>query len=541
MNNKFKSKKWLILLLALMLLAVTACGSKTTDTPMPADTPKDTGTNEPNALTKVDGGIFILGIGSDPNVMNPLYAGDRVTMTINNALFSPLYVTDSEGTTFYLAESITPSEDFLKYTLKLKEGLKWHDGEDLNADDIVFTMNSTTDENQKANSRGSFVIAGKPVEAKKIDELTVEFTLPEISVPFMGSLGGLRPIPQHIFEGEADLAKSTKNLEPIGSGPFKFKEFKSGEKVELVRFDEYFDGVANLDSIVYRVIADPNTANTALMNGELSARYITVSDVEKFDSNEDFNVVTYKEGMLNNMVFRLTNKDLQNNDVRKAIAYGINKAELISGVYLSEEYAEKAHSIFVPTTSFYTDDVEKYDHDINKAKELLKDAGVENLKLRLAYINSSKENEGFGLIMQQQLKEIGVEIELIAMERGAFYDKLLDASNPDFDLAFNGFVMGMEPNGYKPLFLEGNMNNFMGYVNKNLDTTWESGVVETDESKRSEIYQSIQKQLIDDMVVYPIAYPMSIVAVNNKIGGVEEAIPSPIFMFRDLSKLYIMK
>ena len=155
MNNKFKSKKWLILLLALMLLAVTACGSKTTDTPMPADTPKDTGTNEPNALTKVDGGIFILGIGSDPNVMNPLYAGDRVTMTINNALFSPLYVTDSEGTTFYLAESITPSEDFLKYTLKLKEGLKWHDGEDLNADDIVFTMNSTTDENQKANSRGS--------------------------------------------------------------------------------------------------------------------------------------------------------------------------------------------------------------------------------------------------------------------------------------------------------------------------------------------------------------------------------------------------
>lgn len=541
MRNKMKSKKWLILLLALMLLAVTACGSKTTDTPMPADTPKDTGTNEPNALTKVDGGIFILGIGSDPNVMNPLYAGDRVTMTINNALFSPLYVTDSEGTTFYLAESITPSEDFLKYTLKLKEGLKWHDGEDLNADDIVFTMNSTTDENQKANSRGSFVIAGKPVEAKKIDELTVEFTLPEISVPFMGSLGGLRPIPQHVFEGEADLAKSTKNLEPIGSGPFKFKEFKSGEKVELVRFDEYFDGVANLDSIVYRVIADPNTANTALMNGELSARYITVSDVEKFDSNEDFNVVTYKEGMLNNMVFRLTNKDLQNNDVRKAIAYGINKAELISGVYLSEEYAEKAHSIFVPTTSFYTDDVEKYEYNVDKAKELLKDAGAENLKLRLAYINSSKENEGFGLIMQQQLKEIGVEIELIAMERGAFYDKLLDASNPDFDLAFNGFVMGMEPNGYKPLFLEGNMNNFMGYVNKNLDTTWESGVVETDESKRSEIYQSIQKQLIDDMVVYPIAYPMSIVAVNNKIGGVEEAIPSPIFMFRDLSKLYIME
>lgn len=537
-----KFKRILILMLALVMVISTACGKKTeTEDPASAEPKTGNPVNTAKEPQKVDGGIFIFGIGSDPNVMNPLYAGDRVTMTINNALFAPLYVVDSEGTEFFLAESVTASEDYLTYTLKLKEGLKWHDGEDLNADDVVFTLNSITDENQKANSRGSFVIAGKSVEAKKIDDLTVEFTLPEVSVPFMGSLGGLRPIPQHIFEGEADLAKSSKNLEPIGSGPFKFKEFKSGEKVELVRFDEYFDGKANLESIVYRVIADPNAANTALLNGELSAKYITTADVEKFKTDENFNVVTYKEGMLNNMVFRLTNKDLQNKDVRKAIAYGINKTEIVTGVYLSEEYAENAYSIFVPSTQFYTNDVEKYDYNVEQAKKLLKDAGVESLKLRLAYINSSKENEGFGLIMQQQLKEVGIELELLPMERGAFYEKLLDASNTDFDLAFNGFVMGSEPNGYKPLFLEGNMNNFMGYVNKEMDETWEKGVVETDEVKRAEIYKTIQKQLIDDMVVYPIAYPNSIVAVSKQYGGIEEAKPVPIFMFRDLSKLYIME
>ncbi|MSU02667.1 ABC transporter substrate-binding protein [Tissierella pigra] len=535
-----KNKKWLVLLLALVMVVSTACGNKTPIEEQTTDTSKDTA-QESAAPQKVDGGIFILPIGSDPNVMNPLYAGDRVTMTINNAIFSPLYVVDEQGTEFYLAESITPSEDYLTYTLKLKSGIKWHDGEDLNADDVIFTLNSITDEKQNANSRGSFVINGKPVEAKKIDDVTVEFVLPEISVPFMGSLGGLRPIPQHIFEAEADLQKSPKNLEPIGSGPFKFKEMKSGEKVELVRFDEYFDGKANLESVVFRVIADPNAANTALLNGELSARYITTADLDKFNSEENINVVTYKEGMLNNMVFKLSNKDLQNEDIRKAIAYGINRAELVTGVYKSEEYAEQAYSVFVPSTQFHTNEVEKYEYNVEKAKELLKGAGAENLKLRLAYINSSKENEGFGLIMQQQLKEIGVELELIPMERGAFYDKLLDASSTDFDLAFNGYVMGVEPNGYKPLFRTGDFNNFMAYENQELDAKWEAGVVETDEAKRAEIYESIQKQLMDDMVVYPIAYPNSIVAISSEFGGIEEATPAPIFMFRDLSKLYIMK
>ncbi len=530
-----KNKKWLVLLLALVMLISTACVNKEVENNQtPADTSEESATSK-----KKDGGTFIFAIGSDPNVMNPLYAGDRVTLTIINALFSPLYVTDEDGTHFYLADSITHSDDYLTYTLKLKPNLKWHDGEALTADDVVFTLNSITDEKQHANDIGSFVINGKPITAKKIDDLTVEFTLPEVSMPFESSLGDIRPIPKHIFEGEKDLAKSEKNLKPIGSGPFKFKEMKSGEKVELIRFNDYFGGKPNLESIVFRVIADPNAANTALLNGELSARYITTADLNKFNTNKDFNIILFDEGMLNNMVFRLTNKNLQNKDVRKAIAYGINKDEIIKGVYKSEKYAKKAYSLFVPSTKFYTGDVEKYEYNPKKAKELLKNAGVNNLKLRLAYINSSKENEQYGLIMQQQLKEIGVELELVPMERGAFYDKLLDASNTDFDLAFNGYVMGREPNSYKPLFLAGDFNNFMGYVNKELDKKWEEGVVETDETARGEIYKTIQKQLIEDMVVYPIAYPNSIVAVNKKYGGTEEAKPVPIFMFRDLSKLYI--
>jgi len=537
-GSEVKNKRWLVLLIALVMLISTACGNKTEQNS--TDTSTDV-KEQPKELTKVDGGIFIFGIGSDPKVMNPLFAGDRVTMTINNAIFSPLFVIDSGEIRYYLAESVSASEDYLTYTLKLKEGLKWHDGQPITADDVVFTVNSILDENQGSHLRSSFLVNGKPIEVKKVDDLTVEFILPEVSVPFMDSIASIRPIPKHVFEGEANLAQSSKNLNPIGSGPFKFKEFKSGEKVELERFDDYFDGKPNLEGVVFRVIADSNAANTALLNGELSARYITTDDIEKFTQNGNFNIEVFEEGMLNNMVFRLTNEALQNEDVRKAIAYAINKDEIVTGVYGNEEYAGKAYSVFVPTTLYYTTDVEKYDYNVEKAKELLKNAGYENLSLRLAYTNTSKEQEAYGLIIQQQLKEIGIEVELMPMERGAFLEKFVDATNTDFDLAFNGYVMGYEPSGYSPLFTAGNPNNFMGYVNEELDKMWDKGVIETDEAKRADIYKTIQREIMDDMVVYPIVYPKSIVAINSKFGGIEEARLVPITMFEDLSKLYLME
>lgn len=534
-----KSKKVISLMLVLVLISLVGCVKK-------ADKVEDSQgievAIEEKTLSKKDGGTIIFPIGSDPNVLNPLYAGDRVTMTINNALYAPLYFLDNEGADFYLAEDVVASDDFLTYTIKLKDGLKWHDGESIIADDLVFTIESLLNPDQNSHTRDAFLVNGVPVEVYKVDELTVEFKLPEISVPFKNTLGGIRPIPKHIFEGEKNLAQSAKNDVPIGSGAFKFKELKPGELVELTRFDDYFDGKANLESVVYRVIGDPNSANIALQNGELSARYLDPADAERFSNDEKLNIVTFNEGMLNNMVFNLNNDTLKNPDVRKAIAYGINKEQVIEGAYLSEDYAAKANSVFVPTTMFHNDNVETYDYDVEKSRELLKGAGIENLKLKLAYINGTKTQENQAVVMQQHFKDIGIDLEILPMERGAFYDKLLDPkNNHDFDLAYNGYVMGLEPSGYRALFVTGGSNNFMSYSNKELDGMWDKGIVETDAVKRQEIYEKIQRQVMDDIVVYPIAYPKSIVAMNKSFGGVEEAQPAPIFMFRDLSKLYMME
>ena len=518
-----KGKKLLSLLLAASLVTLVACGGK--------DKVEKSG-------SKIkEGGTIVFAAGGDPRVLNPMYGNDRVTMTINNALYSPLFIKEDGKFKYYLGENLDISKDFLTYTLKLKKDLKWHDGKPITSDDIVFTLDKIMDKSQNSLLRGSFVIDGTPVEYKKVDDLTVEFKLPKVSMSFDSSLAGFSPIPKHIFEGETDIAKSKKNESPIGSGPYKFEGAKKGESVTLAKNTDYFDEKPHIDKVVYRVLADANSSNSALLNGEISAKYLEPKDVDKF--KEKTNVVTFNEGMVNNLIMNFNNDLLKKKEVRQAIAYALDKNEIIKGGYLSTEFAEPAYSAIAPTTQYYSSDVEKYDFNLDKAKELMNKAGVKEGKLKLAFINGKKDQEAEALIMQQKLKEIGLEIEFVPMERNAFY-KLFDnpKENKTFDLGFNGYVMGNDSNAYKSIFKSEDSNNMSNYVNKELDELWEKANVETDEVKREALYKDIQKRVSDELPIYPIAYPKSVVAIDKKIGGIEEAKPAPIFMFRDLSKLY---
>ena len=482
--------------------------------------------------------ISIVASGEAMN-FNPLYANDRVSMTVMNAIYNPLYVIEENGDkTFYLAEDIKASEDFLTYTVTLKKDIKWHDGQALTADDIVFTVESMLDEAQAAKGRGGFVLGDKTVEVNKIDDLTVEFKLPEVSSAIEDAIGGLRPIAKHIYEGEADLGKSEKNATPVGNGAYKFKEYKTGEIITLERFEDYYGEKANLETVTYRIIADSNSANIALQNGEVHAKYVQPDEVENVEAKGNVDIVAYDEGMVDNLVFsQRSNDQLKKKEVRKAIAYAINRDEIIQAAYKSEEYADKATSLFAPGTIGFTDEVEKYDQDKEKSKELLKQAGAENLKLKLAYGTHKTQLEATALVIQNNLKDVGIEVELMPMEKSSFFAALLGAETPDFDLALNGYVMGSEPSDYASVFATGGGNNASHYSNPEIDAKFEAALKETDTAKRDAIYKEIQQTIVDELALYPIAYGKSLVAIDKNYDGVEEANPAPIFMFRDLNKL----
>ncbi|EJO5347812.1 ABC transporter substrate-binding protein [Clostridium botulinum] len=530
-----KIKKLLaIILVASTTLVTAACGNSNSSK---GSSDKETSTKQ----SIKDGGNLVFSISGEPEILNPIYAYDRDTMTIDNALFSPLFYVNGDKIDYTLAEEVKHSDDFLTYTVKLKKDLKWHDGKPLTADDLVFTMKQIMDEKQDSPFRSAFVIDNKPIDVKKIDDQTVAFKLPTVQMAFMNSLGQVSPIPKHIFQGEKDIKKSRKNEKPIGSGAFKFKESNKGESITLERFDNYVGGKPHLDTITYRVIADPNSSKVALENGEISANYIDISGINNFEKNEKLKVVSYDEGMVDNLVLNCKTPSLDKKDVRQAIAYALNKDDLIKAAYESEKYAPKAYSPLPKNALYYTDDVPKYNLNKDKAKELLKKSGAENLKLKLVYRNDKKSLEKQALVVKENLKDIGVDVELKGLESNAFFKQFDDPSKADYDLIFNAYVMGSEPDAYKKIFMTNGAFNASRYDNKKLNDLWNKATVETDKTKREEIYKNIQKELMEDMPLYPICYSNATIAVNKNIGGIKEAKTAPIYMFQDLSKLYMIE
>ncbi|MBF1295406.1 MAG: ABC transporter substrate-binding protein [Parvimonas sp.] len=529
-------KKRLIFLSTIMFLvlsiSLSACSGKKTEE-------KNSNVTE---KSNQKGGTMTLAIGSDPTIVNPLYANDRVSLTISHVLYDPLYtVKNGKVVCDKLAESFTHSDDYLTYTLKFKKNIKWHDGKPLTAEDMMYTLSVILDEKQNAKGRGALVSGNEKVEFKKIDDYTIEFKLPKVNMSFVQNLAEIKPIPKHIYEGQENLEKSPNNSTPVGNGYFKFKEQKTGETYQVVRNDDYYGDVALLDSIVYRVIPDANATSVALESGEISAGYVKTNQVEKYKKNDNLNLVTFSEGMVNNIFFRVNNERIKDIRVRQAIAYAIDKEKLLKGSYGGTEYASIAHSPFSQETQYYTDDVEKYSYNIEKAKELLKEANVQNLTIRLMYTSGNPAQEKEGLLIQEMLKQINVNVELLPLERGSFIKKLLDKNNKDFEIALNGYVLGDNPDGYKAVFTSGSSENFSGYSNKKIDELFSLAVQEKDDKKREEMYKEIQQILTKDVVQISTAYVKSIVAVNKKFKNLDDAVPATIHMFDNFNKISMEK
>lgn len=530
-------------LLTLIILAVmiSACSGNNNGGNKAGNNSEASPSNTAAAEQAKDGGNLILGVQADPVVLNPIYAGDRVSLTIDQALYAPLFQVNNGKKTFYLADSLEPSADNLTYTLKLKSGLTWHDGQPLTADDVVFTFDTILDEKQNSFFRENLILGGKPIKAVKVDDTTVEFKLPQVNPAFEATLVQLTPIPKHIFQGEANIEKSTKNNAPVGSGAFKFKEYKTGEYVTLERFDNYFGGKPHLDSITYRIAKDSNAANLALQNGEINVKYLDPQDVSTIESTGNFDIQAYSEGRLAYLLF---NEDsdtgaLKKKEVRQAISYALNRDELIQTVYGSSEYADPAKSFVTPDGLFQTNDVPSFDNDVNKAKELLASAGESNLKLRFIVSSGNKAQEAAALYIQQKLKAVGITVELQSMDASAYGQKFTDLKSKDYELSYAGYIMGYDPDAYRILYTTGSNSNYARYSNPEVDKLFEQGAGEADATKRGEAYQQLQKIIADDAVIYPVGYTKTIVAIDKRFGGLNEAVLKPVVIFEDPSKLYM--
>ena len=514
-----------VLCAAMALTAMTGCGAKTEDTEA-SSKGAETGSEaakaeeeETEAAREADGeekGLVIPSASCVAN-LNPLLESYKEGVIMLNPLYDPLYVIDVNETRYYLAESYEVSEDGTSVTLKLKDGLKWHDGEPITADDVIFTMDVNADTNNGAGNTNVVILNDQPVKYEKVDDLTVKITLPMASASYPALLGELTLIPEHVYGGNTSIVGAEANMSGIGSGPYKLREFKQDQYLILEKNEDYYMGAPDIDTVTFRIISDISAQEVALMNGEINLMELSSAPaVAKYSEDPNYTVVMYPEGRVNYLAVNKFCETVQDPKVVEAVFAALDAQEIIDGAY-GEGMAVPANTVLSNMTTFYDESVEGYSQDIEKAKQLAAETGIEGSTMTLYFNSERAYMKESAQVIQQQLKNVGINLEVIPLESTGFFEKVF-GTDGDYEFYLNGYAAVGDPDTVVAGMYDGTWGVNLA-VSDELLGLWQEARSVFTEDERAAIYKEIQEKTKEEMSCYPIAYPNYVFVITGNVSA----------------------
>lgn len=522
-----KFKKIIITVLtAALLLSAVGCSKANNDKTSDSKTEAQTSAKEDTTLT--------IPMSSCVTTLNRQFEITKVGWKMMGPIYDELFYMDVNETRYYLAESYEVSEDGLNITLKLKDGLTWHDGEPITADDFMFTLDCNLDTNNGAGFANVAFVNEKPVSCEKVDDLTVKITLPEASASYVEALGRFVLIPKHVFNGDTNIVGSEANLKGIGSGPYKVVEFKQDQYLKLERYDAYYGGKPAIKNVVFKILPDANAQEVAFVNGEVDLLELsTFEEVQKYEKDDSVTVVKYPEGRVNNLAINSFSPTFADRSLVEAIFLALDQKAIVEGAY-GQGIAELGNSALSNVNLFYNKDNPYYKQDVEKAKKIVSDLGATGTKLKMVS-NMDEGLKSMALIIQQQLKEIGLELDIQQMENSAYIEKIFSDSG-DYDMYMMGYAAVGDPDNVVAGMFDGTWTQNL-YNSEQAKELWVKGRSTSNPEERAAVYKELQQQLYKDMATYPLAFPNYIFAVKSNVKGADAIKTAPIF--EDFSKLYI--
>ena len=314
------------------------------------------------------GDILVRGDIGDASNLIPLLASDTASHNICGMIYNGLVKYDKDmNIVGDLAESWDISPNGLMITFHLRKGVKWHDGKPFTAADVLYTYQVTVDPKTPTAYAGDFL---KVKKAEALDDYTFRVTYDKPFAPALISWSSAI-LPRHLLAGK-DITKSALSRHPIGTGPYKFKEWVTGQKIVLVSNPDYFEGQPYIDGRITRIIPDTATmflelrAQNIGMMGLTPLQYTRQTENNLFKNN--FNKYRYLSFAYTYLGYNLKNPLFADKRIRQAISYAINKDEIISGVLLN--LGKPANGPYKPGTWAYNDKVKIYNYNPQKAREL---------------------------------------------------------------------------------------------------------------------------------------------------------------------------
>ena len=479
------------------------------------------------------GDIIVEGSIGDASNLIPILSTDSTSHGISGMVFNGLIKYDKDTNVVGdLAESWDISEDGLVITFHLRKGVTWHDGEPFTADDVLYTYQVTVDPKTPTAYAGDFL---KVKKAEIVDRYTFRVTYDQ---PFATALTswGSAILPKHLLEGK-DITKSPLTRHPVGTGPYIFKEWITGQKIVLESNHDYFEGRPYIDGYIMRIIPDMATMFLELRAKGIDEMNLTPLQHTRQTENdlfrENFNKYRYLSFGYTYLGYNLEKPLFQDRRVRQAITHAINKEEIIDGVLLG--LGKVATGPFKPGTWPYNPDIKRYTYDPEKAKELLRQAGWTDTdgdgildRGGMPFSFEIITNQGNEMrakcaeIIQRRLSTIGIEVKIRIIEWAAFINEFINKK--DFEATILGWTITLDPDPYdvwhssktKPGEL-----NFISFKNSEIDELLEKGRGTFDQAERKECYYRMQEIIAEEQPYTFLYVPDALPIISSRFKGIE--------------------
>ncbi len=544
-------------------------------------------------IGKFGGDLVTSTIGEGPKTFNPFNAKDNTSATMAEIMYDGLVTTHPKTGEVIpkLAKAFKISGN--NYIIELRKGIKWSDGKEITADDVIFTWRDIIFAGYgNTSTRDSMVIAGQLPTVEKLGEYEVKFTTPQPFAPFLRLLA--TPIaPKHIFEPAVKKGKEyfdtflSTNTNPesfVISGAFKLQEYIPAQRVVFVRNPNYYEinlegkKLPYLDRLVYLIVGDINNEVLKFEGGELDVIGLHGANVARFKERESYsdykiynigpdtgtmylsmNLNTRKDSKGKFYVDPIKQKWFGDLNFRRAVDYAIDRKNMVlnvaNGLGLPLFTPETLNSIFL------NKDLKPYDRNTNKSRELLKQSGFywdSNNKLYDKFGNrvefnlytnaGNTEREAIGVMVKQDLEDLGMKVNFKPIEFNSLVNKLV--STPDWDMVIMGFTGSpLEPNGGKNVWLSNGTLHLFNQrqpdeynspklpFEQRLDYLMEQGALVINFDERKKYYDEYQKIVYDEKPFIYLYSPIRISAIRKKFGNIYPSELSGITY--NLEEIYI--
>ena len=500
-------------------------------------------------LESKNGDLLVSASIGDAMILNPVLMGDSASGDICSRVFNGLvrYGPDMK-LRGELAERYEVKDGGLTIDFYLRKGVKWHDGHPFSSADVKFTFDTLMAPETRTPYRSNYEMV-KSVEV--LGPLRVRVRYQKAFSPALESWG-MGMLPAHLLKGK-DINTAAFNRAPVGTGPFKFKEWKTNEKITLSVNTEYFEGRPGLAGLVIRVIPDQPVQFLELQAGNIDEvglspdLYETRAATAKFLSKyRRFSYPSYNYVYLG---FNLTRPMFQDRRVREAITLAINRSALVKG--LLRGHGTEITGPFLPELWAYDRSIKPLPYDPKKALRLLgeagwkinpksgmlADAGGKPFKFTVVTNQGNRVREQCATAIQWMLKEVGIATEVRVVAWPTFIAEFVNKRK--FDAVILGWSLGLDPDQYDIWHSSKTAEheyNFIGYKNREVDRLLVRGRESFDLTERRRVYNRIHAILAHDLPYVFLFAPEALVALDNRFEGVKQ---TPIGISWNIHEWYV--